>query len=225
MRPRNIPVLQQPLGRKFDTFSTPGLTDGSGNSRLQPDHGTITCVIDTTWVNLSYPHSALSPTYGPGKKPWTFWYQSRKKNQFLYGKLQVFRLRLKEISHFYIKWPNANSSRARISLLYGANFSHCAINNNSGPGINSPTSHQNPGFRGPTAHWCNRGRNGGWPQADIRKMVCFRTSISIIYPFLKCPRLPRTSCFPWNANLYFVYTTPKSDVRKNSAVPDMSTEI
>ena len=33
----------------------------------------------------------------------------------------------------------------------GTNLSHCAINNNSGPGIDSPTSHQNPGFRGPTA--------------------------------------------------------------------------
>ena len=32
----------------------------------------------------------------------------------------------------------------------GTNLSHCAINNNSGPGIDSPTSHQNPGFRGPT---------------------------------------------------------------------------
>ena len=83
--------------------------------------------------------------------------------KFMYGKLQAFRLRLKEISHFYIKWPNANSSfLARISLLGirfelripmypqdGTNLSHCAINNNSGPGINSPTSHQNPGFRGP----------------------------------------------------------------------------
>ena len=85
------------------------------------------------------------------------------KIQFLYGKLQALRLRLKGISHFYTKWPNANSSRARISSLYGLNFeylhmypqdgtnlSHCAINYNSGPGINSPNSHQNPGFRGPT---------------------------------------------------------------------------
>ena len=32
----------------------------------------------------------------------------------------------------------------------GTNLSHCAINNNSGPGIDSPTSHQNPGFLGPT---------------------------------------------------------------------------
>ena len=32
----------------------------------------------------------------------------------------------------------------------GTNLSHRAINNNSGPGIDSPTSHQNPGFRGPT---------------------------------------------------------------------------
>ena len=84
-----------------------------------------------------------------------------EKCKFLYGKLQAFRLRLREISHFYIKWPNTNSSWAHISLLYGLNFeylcirktgtilSHCAINNNSGPGINSPTSHQNPGFHGP----------------------------------------------------------------------------
>ena len=32
----------------------------------------------------------------------------------------------------------------------GTKLSHYAINNNSGPGIDSPTSHQKPGFRGPT---------------------------------------------------------------------------
>ena len=51
-----------------------------------------------------------------------------EKFKFLYGKLQAFRLRLKEISHFYIKWPNANSSfLARISLLYGLNFEYLCI--------------------------------------------------------------------------------------------------
>ena len=45
----------------------------------------------------------------------------------MYGKLQAFRFRLKELSHFYIKWPNANSSRARISLLYGLNFEYLCI--------------------------------------------------------------------------------------------------
>ena len=78
--------------------------------------------------------------------------------QFMYGKLQAFRLRLKEISHFYMKWPNASHFfTIRFELwtpMYpqdGTNLSHCAINNNSGPGINSPNSHQNPGSRGPTA--------------------------------------------------------------------------
>ena len=47
--------------------------------------------------------------------------------QFLCEKLQAFRLRLKEISHFYIKLPNANSSRTRISLLYGFNFEYLCI--------------------------------------------------------------------------------------------------
>ena len=68
------------------------------------------------------------------------------------------RLRLKEISHFKCPQRNANSSQTRISLLYalktcpqnGINSSNCTINNNSGPGINSPSSHQDPGFRGPT---------------------------------------------------------------------------
>ena len=59
----------------------------------------------------------------------------------------------------------------------GTNLSHCAINNNSGPGIDSPTSRQNPGFRGltvlvplPTDDWQSRAERvtaGGRSQAGL----------------------------------------------------------
>ena len=51
-------------------------------------------------------------------------------------------------SHFFIY--GLNFEYLPMYPQDGTNLSHCAINNNSGPGIDSPTSHQNPGFRGPT---------------------------------------------------------------------------
>ena len=59
------------------------------------------------------------------------------------------------------------------------------------------------GYHDARAQWFNTDRN----VAGIRNLTCLWIRISVIYPFLKCSRLPKTSCF-FNVNLYFVYTTP-----------------
>ena len=72
-----------------------------------------------------------------------------------------------------------------------------------------------------SAQWSNTLRN----VADIRNMTCFRTRISALYHSLTYPRLPKKPYFSSNANSYFVYTSPKYDVRKSSEVLDIPVEM
>ena len=71
-----------------------------------------------------------------------------------------------------------------------------------------------------SAQWSNTVRN----VSDFRNMTCFRTIILALCPFTKWPRLLKTSYLLCNVTLYVVYTSPLSDVRKSSAVPDVPVE-
>ena len=86
-----------------------------------------------------------------------------KKNQFMHREVTSLPASSKGNLAFLHKVTQCQLLTGSHFFIYGLNFwipmypqdgtnlSHCAINNNSGPGIDSPTSHQNPGFRGPTA--------------------------------------------------------------------------
>ena len=54
--------------------------------------------------------------------------------------------------------------------------------------------------------------------------ICFRTRISALYPFLDSKgflKQPASSC---KSVLYFVRTSPDSDVRRSSVIPDIPAE-
>ena len=128
------------------------LTDGLGNSRLQPDHDTITWVftqLESTWaipILRFVPHTVPARSHERSGTDRKFSFSVRKVTSLSassQGNLEflhkVAQCQLLTGSYFFI---------IRFELwipMYpqdGINLSHCAINNNSGPGINSPTSHQ-----------------------------------------------------------------------------------